>query len=104
MPQRRELEVEIALLILKHKELDKKGIPIHSQKYFKARHELFFGVTHGLGYMLGDRLYYAFLAEKITKEEVRDLFCDPMKGEGGPFEIYKRLLRKVRGVKIPKRV
>ena len=104
VPQRRELEVEIALLILKHKELDKKGIPIHSQKYFKARHELFFGVTHGLGYMLGDRLYYAFLAEKITKEEVRDLFCDPMKGEGGPFEIYKRLLRKVRGVKIPKRV
>lgn len=104
VPRTRDLELEIALLILKHKELEKKGIPIRSQRYFKAKHELFFGVTHGLGYMLGDRLYYAFLTEKITKEEVRDLFCDPMKGEGEPFEIYKRLLRKVRGVKIPKRV
>jgi hypothetical protein len=104
VPQAKVLEMEMALLILKHKELEKKGIPIHSQKYFKARHDLFFGVTHGLGYMLGDRLYYAFLAEKVTKEEIRDLFCGPMKGEGEPFEIYKRLLRKVRGVKIPKRV
>jgi len=104
VPRRRRIEMEIALLILDHKVKERKGIPIASKKYFKSRHELFFGVTHGLGYMLGDLLYYALLGEKITKEEIRELFWDPMKGEGEPFQLYKRLLRKVRGVKIPKRV
>ena len=96
--------MEMALLILKHKEMEKRGIPIRSPSYFKGRHELFFGITHGLGYILGDHLYYAMIHQKISKQEIRDLFFDPMKEEGRPFERYKKLLRKVRGVKIPKRV
>jgi len=97
-PRDRRIELEISLLVLKHRELDKKGLPIRS------RHELFFGVTHGLGYMLGDRLYYALLEGKLSKEEIRDVFRDPMREEGEPYELYRRLLRKVRGVKVPKRV
>ena len=104
VPRERLKEMETALLVLEHKQLERKGFSVGSRRYFKTRPDLFFGVTHGLGYMLGDRLYYALLAEKVTKEEIRDLFCDPMKGEGEPFEVYKRLLRKVRGVKIPRRV
>lgn len=100
----RRTELEMAMLILKHRDLDKKGIAIPSKRYFKKRHDLFFGVTHGLGYMLGDKFYYALISGKISKEEIRDLFCDPMKGKNIPFELYKKWLRKVRGVKVPKRV
>jgi hypothetical protein len=104
VPRSRKQELEIALLVLEHRELDKKGISVRSRKYFKSRPDLFFGVTHGLGYMLGDRLYYALLAEKVSKEEIREAFCDPMKEPGAPFLLYKKLLNKVRGVKLPKRV
>lgn len=103
-PKNRNLELEIAMLVLKHRELDKKGTPIRSKRYFMGRHELFFGVTHGLGYMLGDRLYYALMQDRITKDEIRELFCNPMKEEGMTYEVYKKLLRKIRGIKIPKRV
>jgi hypothetical protein len=104
VPKGRRLELEIALLVLRHRELDKKSVPIRSRQFFRSRHNLFFGVTHGLGYMLGDRLYYAMIHDRMSKQEIRDIFRDPMQGEGEPFELYHRLLRKVRGIKIPKRV
>ncbi len=103
-PRGRKTELEMALLILKARELDKKGVPIRSKRFYRGQNDLFFGVTHGLGYMLGDRLYYALLEERITKEEIRKVFGDPMKEKGEPFNLYKRLLRKIRGVRIPKRV
>ena len=103
-PSGRRMELEISLLILKHRELDKKGIPIRARRFYRSRHEIFFGVTHGLGYMLGDRLFYALVDGRITKEEIRDVFCDAMRKEGEAYEIYRRLCRKVRGVRIPKRV
>ncbi len=103
-PKGRGRELEIALLVLRHREMDRKGAAIVSKRFFHSRSDLFFGVTHGLGYMLGDRLYYALLSEKVPKEEIREIFCDPMKKEGEPFDLYRKLLRKVRGIKIPKRV
>jgi len=103
-PRQRRLQLETALLILDHKRRERRGLPILSQRFFRSHPDLFFGVTHGLGYILGDKMYYALLLEKITKEEIRDLFHDPMKGEGRPYEIYRALLKRVQGVKIPKRV
>jgi hypothetical protein len=103
-PRERRLELEIALLVLRHRDLDKRGLPIRSRQFFRSRHDLFFGVTHGLGYMLGDRLYYAMIHDRVAKKEIRDAFYDPMRGEGAAYELYRRLLKKVRGVKIPKRV
>jgi heme-binding uptake protein ChaN (Tiki superfamily) len=104
VPRERRLELEISLLVLRHRELDKKGIPIRSRQFFRSRHQLFFGVTHGLGYMLGDRLYYAMIENKIDKKEIREIFQDPMREEGSAFELYRRLSKRLRGVKIPKRV
>ena len=101
----REQELEMAMLVLDHKRLEKKGMPIRSRRFFRTHPDLFFGVTHGLGYILGDRLYYALLGEKISKEEIRGLFENPMKGKGGvPAEIYMRLIRRLRSVKIPRRI
>lgn len=97
-------ELEMALLVLRHREMDKKGIPIRSKEFFRSRHDLFFGVTHGLGYMLGDRLYHAMLENGVSKAEIRELYRDPMKQEGEAFELYRKWNRRLRGVKIPKRV
>ncbi|MBI4373515.1 MAG: hypothetical protein HY542_01440, partial [Deltaproteobacteria bacterium] len=95
---------EMALLVLEHKKLEKKGVPFRSKKFYKSHPDLFFAVTHGLGYILGDHLYYSLLEGKSSKEEIKTLFFDPMEEEGKPYETYMRLIRKVRGVKIPKRV
>jgi hypothetical protein len=97
-------ELEIALLVLRHRQMDKKGLPIRSRRFFRSRHDLFFGVTHGLGYMLGDRLYYAMLDGRVSKAEIRDLYRDPMSEEGAAFELYRKWMRRLKGVKIPKRV
>ncbi|MBI2500110.1 MAG: hypothetical protein HYW02_01265, partial [Deltaproteobacteria bacterium] len=103
-PKSRRLQMEMALLILDHKEKEKRGDPIRHKRFFKMGPDLFLGVTHGLGYMLGDKLYYAFLAEKISKKEMKELFCDPMREEGRPFEIYMGLVRRFRRVNVPRRV
>ncbi|MBI1910274.1 MAG: ChaN family lipoprotein [Deltaproteobacteria bacterium] len=103
-PKKRRLELETASLILDHKSLERDGEPITYQKMLRRNPEVFFGVTHGLGYILGDRMYYALLEEKLTKEEIRQIFADPFKGEGDPFRAYMKILRCVRGVKIPTRV
>lgn len=100
----REKELEMALLILDHKKLEKRGSSIRAKRFFITHPDLFFGVTHGLGYILGDKLTYALLEGKVSKEEIRALYFDPMKGEGEPFQLYMKSLKKVRGVKIPRRV
>lgn len=100
----RHRELEMALLVLRHREMDKRGISIRSRQFFRSRHDLFFGVTHGLGYMLGDRLYYAMLDGRVSKVEIRELYADAMRKPGEPFELYRKWTRRLRGVKIPKRV
>lgn len=100
----RELEYEIARLVLEHKKLEMRGRLLSHQKIFSRREKVFFGVTHALGYMLGDRIYYAMVQEKISKEEIRDLFKDKMAGEGAPALLYLNWVRKVGRIKIPKRV
>ncbi len=39
---------------------------------------LFDGVTHGLGYLLGDALYRALESGRVSQTEVRRLFADPL--------------------------
>ncbi|MBF0491893.1 MAG: ChaN family lipoprotein [Deltaproteobacteria bacterium] len=103
IPRERQLELEIARLILQHIQLEKKDLTISEHSLFK-KHLLFFGVTHGLGYRLGDKLYYAMMQGKISKSQIRELFVDPFRHSGQAAEVYRWLIRKVEGVKLPKRV
>ena len=66
--------------------------------------DLFLALTHALGYMLGDRLYYGLVGRAVTKAQVRKLFLDPWAEEGAPVEAYFELLRRLRKVRIPKRM
>ncbi len=103
-PRDRYLEVEIAHLLLELKKFESRGRLISSGRVLRQHAQLFFGITHALGYMLGDRLFYALMAEKITKEEIKKIFYDPFKEEGTPGETYLALLKKVGKLKLPRRV
>jgi hypothetical protein len=65
--------------------------------------ELFNAVTHALGYMLGEKLYYALRDGRLQKRELRDLFRDPFADEGAPFLVYLDLVTRTRGVLLPER-
>ncbi|OGP13867.1 MAG: hypothetical protein A2053_06280 [Deltaproteobacteria bacterium GWA2_50_8] len=100
----RELEWQAAHLILEHYDMAKRGRPITNRRILKSDPQLFFAVTHGLGYGLGDRLYYGFINKVISKAEIRELFCDPFREEGVSFKVFLGLSRALRKVKIPARI
>jgi uncharacterized iron-regulated protein len=64
---------------------------------------LFNAVTHALGYMLGERLYYALVSGRMPKSDVRELFLDPLAEEGAAFLTYFDLSKRLAGVRIPPR-
>lgn len=104
VPAERRLEVETAHLVLEYRKLESRGRHLARTDIFTSRMDLFLSLTHALGYMLGDRLYYGLMGRKVTKAEVRDLFVEPWQEKGEPLEVYRRLSRCLRGVKIPKRM
>lgn len=103
-PHKRQLEYETALLVYQAKILERRGFAASDMEIFKKREDLFFAVTHALGYILGDKLYYALLDGLITKPELRRLYYDPWKGHGRPFQNYWNLLMKTRETRIPARM
>lgn len=104
VPADRELEYEMARLVVEYKKFERRKKPLEYAEIFRAHMDLFVAVTHALGYMLGDYMYYGLMSRKLTRKTVRELFEDPWKEEGRPFEVYMRLINKLRDVKIPKRM
>jgi hypothetical protein len=104
VPRERRLEYETAVLVAEYKKLERRGTPLRKTEIFRSRMDLFLAVTHALGYMLGDRLYYGLLAGAIDKGRIRELFCDPWPEEGEPVEVYFGLHSRLKKVKIPKRM
>lgn len=104
----------VARLVLAHKEIEKlvhgprsadvlkKLAPtlglIHKQPV-----DLFIGVTHALGYMLGEKLFYGMVAGTISKDFIRELYQDPFTRPGRARARYFELLELVRGVAVPER-
>lgn len=103
-PRKRHLEHETALLAWKAKMMEKRGEAFSEMSLLERNPDLFFSLTHALGYILGDKLYYALLEGVMTKSTLRHLFYDPWKGDGKPFQVYWTLLTKTGTVKIPKRM
>jgi hypothetical protein len=100
----KEIELRIAHLVLDHKKLERRGRGFPHQKILSHNPELFQGISHALGYMLGDRLYYAMIRGHISKKEMRDLFKMSMEEEGAPLYVYLGLLKKTKKVRLPKRM
>jgi len=90
---------QVARLVLAHLELERgrkrRVRPLHGSS------ELFNAVSHALGYMLGEKLYYALATGRLSKREVRELFLDPLEEEGEAFLTYMNIARRVAAVRIP---
>lgn len=104
IPKDKMREVDIAQMVLELKKMEKQGRLISESKVMKQDMELFLGVTHALGYMLGDRLYYGMISKKIGKKEIVELFGDSFAEENVPGAVYLNLLKKLSKVKLPPRV
>lgn len=104
IPAGRRQEFETARLVIGYRRFERAGKPLQYQPIFRAHPDLFFAVTHALGYMLGDRLYYGLLAGTIPKEEIHELFVNPWRRDNEPFLTYMGLTKALRHIKIPKRM
>ncbi len=104
VPKDRMLEYETAHLITEYKRLERRGQPLEQTEIFRSRMDLFLSITHALGYMLGDRLYYGMVKGRIARRRIRQLYLDPWLEEGEPVAVYLDLVRRLKGVRIPKRM
>ncbi|WP_164018732.1 ChaN family lipoprotein [Pyxidicoccus trucidator] len=81
----RGVERQIAAFVLAHKAAETEG-PEEAVKLLPLRKDrLFHGVSHALGYLLGDRLYQAFDEGSVAKAEVQALFRDPFEDPRGAY-------------------
>ena len=100
----RGTEREIALLTLEHKKMEKRKRPMPQQESVPHKTEVFLGVTHALGYMLGDRMFYAVMGHKLRRSVIKKMFEDPWRKEGRALEVYMDLVERLRSIRIPKRM
>ncbi len=95
---------EVARFVLMHKRLERGARPgVSIKALYRRDADLFNAVTHSLGYILGERLYYALARGHILKSEVRALFLDPLDEDGAPLLTYLDLASRLREVRIPRR-
>ncbi len=95
-------ERQVASLVLAHLALEEGGHTRAIRQLYGATDlDLFNAVTHALGYLLGDKLYYAMIRGELPKEEARRLFQEPFDGDGEAFELYFSLARRFAHVPVP---
>lgn len=99
----RKVDLEAARYVLAHKEMERGVHVAWLSDVFHASPELFNAVTHVLGYILGDHLYYALVRGVVSKEYVRQLYYEPFEDEGAALMLYFELSAKVGHVEIPDR-
>lgn len=104
VPADRRIEQETANLVVEYKAYERKGKPLKYTAIFSEKLDLFLSVTHALGYMLGDRLYYGMMEGAISRKAIRKLYYDKWREPGEPFSAYMELVHMLRHVKIPKRM
>lgn len=104
VPVDRRIEEETSHLVVEYKQYERRGKSLRYTAIFKQKIDLFLAVTHALGYMLGDRLYYGMMQGVISRRQIRKLYFDQWKEAGEPFKAYIELVRMLRRVKIPKRM
>jgi hypothetical protein len=104
VPNDRALDLEVALAVLELKKMEKRGRPLADAERMIKNHDLFFGVSHALGYMLGEVLYHGLVQGKFSKKAARELFQNPFLEEGEPFYTYRNLMEKLKAVALPHRM
>jgi hypothetical protein len=97
------LDPEIVRYVDAHKKMERgEHVPWLSQ-VFSAPTRTVDAVTHHLGYLLGDQLYYALVRGKLSRKDARDLYFRTVGAEGAALLWYLELIAKVGNVTLPKR-
>lgn len=104
VPADRRGEEITARLVLEYKKFENRGQPLRCSSVFYQKMDIFLAVTHALGYMLGDKLYYGMLSGVISKSAIKKLYLDPWAKPGAPYSAYMELIRILKRVKVPKRM
>jgi len=91
----------IAGLVLEHSGIEKRMMrssrgPFRIERMCRQPREILDGVTHCLGYLLGDRLYRALVADAIARREIRGLFHRSFAGPGEAEAAYFELIARTR--------
>jgi len=95
---------DVARMVLRHLRIERGETRPSALKdiYGSAGPELFNAVTHALGYLLGEKLYYALSQGRLQKAELRELFLDPLEDEGAPLLVYLDLATRLRNLVVPR--
>ncbi len=104
VPAGRELEATTAQLVLGYLGYEVRRKPLSFKKIFQQPPVLFFAVTHALGYMLGDRMFYGVMGHKLRRSYVRKLFTESWWFDGQTFDAYQDLQQRLASVTIPERM
>ncbi|MFZ7112859.1 MAG: ChaN family lipoprotein [Desulfatiglandales bacterium] len=96
--------IQVARLLLQHFYMERKTSDIH--EFVKKFHALYQSrsvvsrmFSTQLGYMLGNKLYYAVKGEKFPLERIRELLCDPLDKPESAFRYYREISRRIKKVK-----
>jgi hypothetical protein len=89
---RRGEDRQVAAFLLAHKAAEADGPDQTARLLPLRRDRLFHAVSHGLGYLLGDRLHRAFEQGTLPRKALRALFADPL---DDPRAAYFALVARV---------
>lgn len=101
----REEEIRrISYYVKQHKAMERRlfkngGTSPTLRKIFDLPTALHVGVAHALGYMLGDKMYYALMSKEVSKEEMRRLFRERLYRDGRAFELYMHYAARMKAVR-----
>ncbi|MFH1652779.1 MAG: ChaN family lipoprotein [Pseudomonadota bacterium] len=104
IPPFRRLEYDTALFVCDYKRYEQRGKFIVGLDFLLGRMDLFIAVTHSLGYILGERLFYGLLANHISKKRIKELFYERWNKENEAKKVYVELIKRLKKTKVPKRM
>ena len=95
--------IKVARLLLQHFYLQRKGADVQEfMKKFYPQYKSQSAVSRifstQLGYMLGNRLYYAVKSGKFSVSKVREIFRDPFDESEKAFECYLEIYNQIKKV------
>jgi len=106
LPPHRELQRRISRRVIQHQRAVERVLArgrgaLRLRKVYEEDAALGYGVSRALGFIMGDKLYRAYMDGMLGKDEIRELFTDPLAPPGRALERYLELRRFLKAVKKP---
>jgi hypothetical protein len=100
LPPEMETMRAVSKLILQHHDFEHRFIETgkftgRPRKIYNQDTDVHLGITHGLGYMLGNQLYQAMICNAIPPSEVRELFFVKFYEPGVAIRTYFDLCKRL---------